>query len=71
MKHVPPGDHNPDRIRCALCGDTKSREQRILMLPGPICQSCYDRVLPEQAPYWRDWERLATPGQRTTLGHGR
>jgi len=67
---LPTGDHNPDRIRCTVCDYTRRHEQRIPMLPGPVCESCYEAHAPASAPYWRDWERSATPGQRTTLRSG-
>ncbi|MHB8409869.1 MAG: hypothetical protein ACYDHY_17580 [Acidiferrobacterales bacterium] len=70
MKHVPPGDLNPARIRCALCGDTKSQEARIAMLPGPVCQSCYDAANPEGAPYWREWQSLCRIDERSRLPFG-
>jgi hypothetical protein len=71
MKRTPAIDHNPDRIRCTVCGNSAGLARRLQTVIGVVCEYCYDGAAPDSAPYWRDYARTETPGQRTTLGHGR
>ena len=66
MKRAPETDHNPERVRCALCGDTKSRWERVPMLPGPVCEDCRSDAAPESAPYWNEWNSVC---RRTEAHH--
>jgi|GEM_PF-6361333 hypothetical protein len=65
MKRARAIDHNPDRLRCVVCGDSAGLARRQETLVGIVCECCFEGA--DGAPYWANWKISLTPGQRTTL----